>query len=209
MNHRKHVGDINLFDYTGKYCFDLLIGLNLQKKHKLLDVGCGALRTGKFLINYLDCKNYTGLEPDIEILESAKKSEINESFLKQKEPNFIINSSFNFEDIPIQDFIFCFDVFYHCGINQLNIFLKNVKEISNNKTNIVLSLMFANGNPHETQKGVYHYKYASHSNVYYDIDQFIILALQHGFQANLLNKNEKHFFGSRLIFQLKKIIKLI
>jgi hypothetical protein len=42
MNHRKHVGDINLFDYTGKYCFDLLIGLNLQKNHKLLDVGCGA-----------------------------------------------------------------------------------------------------------------------------------------------------------------------
>jgi cyclopropane fatty-acyl-phospholipid synthase-like methyltransferase len=209
MNHRKHVGNINLFDYTGKYCFDLLIGLNLQKKHKLLDVGCGALRTGKFLITYLDCKNYTGLEPDIEILESAKKSEINESFLKQKEPNFISNSSFNFEDIPIQDFIFCFDVFYHCGINQLNIFLKNVKEISNNKTNIVLSLMFANGNPHETQEGVYHYKYASHSNVYYDIDQFIILALQHGFQANLLNKNEKKFFGSRLIFQLKKIIKLI
>jgi hypothetical protein len=189
--------------YTSLRPDDILVGPTTPDGTKALRNYLEYARTGSLTV-----AEDTGLEPDIEILELAKKSEINEVFLKQKEPNFISNSSFDFENIPIQDFIFCFDVFYHCGINQLKIFLRNVKEISNNKTNIILSLMFANGNPHETQKGAYHYKYASHSNVYYDIDQFIILASQHGFQANLLNKNEKKFFGSRLIFGLKKIIKL-
>lgn len=91
----------------------------------------------------------------------------------------------------------------------MKIFLKNAREISNSKTKIIISLMNANGNPHEINQGLYHYKHVSHAAVYYDINQFIKIAESHGYRAVFLNKNEQQFFGSRMIFMLNKMIKFI
>lgn len=74
--YRSHVGPVELHDFIGSYCLDLLIGLGLKKHHKLLDVGCGCLRVGKHLINYLDSKNYTGIEPAKEIIQTAMIHEL-------------------------------------------------------------------------------------------------------------------------------------
>lgn len=35
--YRSHVGPVELHDFIGSYCLDLLIGLGLKKHHKLLD----------------------------------------------------------------------------------------------------------------------------------------------------------------------------
>jgi cyclopropane fatty-acyl-phospholipid synthase-like methyltransferase len=207
VRHRGYVGPAEVFDSTGRYCFDLLKNLKLESHHKLLDVGCGGLRTGKFLIQYLNAGNYTGVEPEAHVVESAKKYEIGCEILEAKKPNFSHESNFDFKCLPIQDFIFCYDVFYHCGKEQLAVFLENIKHISNFKTKTIVSVMFADGNPHETTDGIYKYKYASHSNVYYEIQEFTDLANKFGYECKLLNENEKRFFSLRLIFLLEKSIK--
>ena len=58
------IGSHNLdnFNKHAKTHFEYLIEQNLQPHHKLLDVGCGALRSGKHIIPYLDVKNYYGID---------------------------------------------------------------------------------------------------------------------------------------------------
>merc|ERR1712176_171126 len=47
----------------GKKMMELLISVGLKPKHRLFDVGCGALRFGVQAISYLKKGHYYGLDP--------------------------------------------------------------------------------------------------------------------------------------------------
>jgi SAM-dependent methyltransferase len=53
----------SLWDDLGSWQFDLLVKMGLKPGHKLLDVGCGALRLGLHAIDYLDDGAYVGVDP--------------------------------------------------------------------------------------------------------------------------------------------------
>jgi SAM-dependent methyltransferase len=71
-----------------RFQFDFLTSNGLQPEHRLLDVGCGTLRGGIPLIEYLHAGNYTGVEVRAAVLEEARK-ELAESGLAHKEPVLI------------------------------------------------------------------------------------------------------------------------
>ena len=60
MGHRNWVG--GGWDEIGKLQFDFLISRGLKPHHVFLDIACGSLRAGRFLIPYLDAGNYLGIE---------------------------------------------------------------------------------------------------------------------------------------------------
>jgi D-alanyl-lipoteichoic acid acyltransferase DltB (MBOAT superfamily) len=55
--HRDKVG--GLWDVMGKLQFDFLKANGLMPEHSFLDIACGSFRAGRFLIDYLECGNYS------------------------------------------------------------------------------------------------------------------------------------------------------
>src|SRR5205807_6035012 len=59
-HHRAIVG--GAWEEIGRLQFEFLTGNGLKPHHRLLDVGCGALRGGLHFIRYLDEGNYVGVD---------------------------------------------------------------------------------------------------------------------------------------------------
>ena len=58
--HRNFVG--GMWDELGPQQLEALIELGLEAHHTLLDVGCGALRAGRHIVDYLNPGNYHGFD---------------------------------------------------------------------------------------------------------------------------------------------------
>lgn len=208
-NYKSHVGPSDVYESTGKQVFNLLLNHGLLPQHRLLDIGCGGLRIGTHIIPYLDTGNYHGVEPDTRVLYEAVNAELPLPLQLLKKPEFSHSAEFKVPSFQPFDFVLAFDVFYHCGKEQFRQFLTNIKNIIDPKTKIYISVMFADGNSHQTKEGVYHYQHASHSNVYFTIEEFTQVTKDFGFSCRHINLHEGLFFGSRLIFEVKEEIKLL
>jgi len=88
VTHRAKVGPEELFDLIGAQQFCVLVGQGLRAHHRLLDVGCGCLRGGRFFIPYLDSGNYCGVEPDKELVNEGIAVELGQFWMGQKAPVF-------------------------------------------------------------------------------------------------------------------------
>ena len=113
------VGPGDLWDVKRRFQIEFLLGAGLKPHHRLLDFGCGTLRGGLPLIEYLDQGNYVGLDVRTETLKEACH-ELEESGLDQKKPILIHChdlSSINFR--KRFDFIWAFSVLIHLSDTKL------------------------------------------------------------------------------------------
>lgn len=69
--HREFVG--GLWDEIGRLQFDYLRACGLEPQHRLLDVGCGALRGGIHFVRYLDPGHYFGLDVNASLLAAGRR----------------------------------------------------------------------------------------------------------------------------------------
>ena len=116
MNHRAKVGPKHLFDVIGAQQFCVLVNAGLREKHRLLDVGCGCLRGGRFLIPYLAAGNYCGLEPDTELLTDGIADEVGYEQIAHKRPEFYHFDDFRLSRIPGQfDYVLAQSILSHAG----------------------------------------------------------------------------------------------
>jgi ubiquinone/menaquinone biosynthesis C-methylase UbiE len=58
---------------VGEMQFNYLVDHGLRPHHRVLELGCGNLRAGWRLIEYLDAGNYTGTDISPSVLASARK----------------------------------------------------------------------------------------------------------------------------------------
>jgi hypothetical protein len=92
--HRKFVDRI--WNEIGKLQFDFLRTHGLLRQHKLLDIGCGALRGGIHFINYLDPGNYYGLYLNSSLIEACRR-EVALAGLTHKNPRLAVGDSFDLQ----------------------------------------------------------------------------------------------------------------
>ncbi len=85
------VGDPERWEAQRRFQFEFLTSRGLAPSHRLLDIGCGALRGGIPLIEYLNTGRYTGIEARAAVLDEGAK-ELAESGLEHKRP-VLINAS--------------------------------------------------------------------------------------------------------------------
>jgi cyclopropane fatty-acyl-phospholipid synthase-like methyltransferase len=85
------VGSPELWESQRRFQFDFLTSHGLQPEHRLVDIGCGTLRGGIPLIEYLDDGNYTGIEARATVLDEGRK-ELLDAGLQEKHP-VLINAS--------------------------------------------------------------------------------------------------------------------
>ena len=79
------------FGEAGKTGFEHLVTFGLRQDHVCVDYGCGTLRLGVHIINYLPPGHYWGLDIDTYLLEEGKKL-IGSTLLSEKRPHLHVIS---------------------------------------------------------------------------------------------------------------------
>lgn len=123
--HRTFVG--GLWEELGILQFEFMKNMGLQPGHKLLDVGCGAMRGGLYFVDYLNAGNYYGLDINASLIEAAK-IELNSAGLLVKSPHLLVNDKFDFSLFDVDfDYAVAISVFTHLDMNHI---LRCLVEIS-------------------------------------------------------------------------------
>jgi SAM-dependent methyltransferase len=147
-----YVGFPALYDVMGASQFALLFTLGLRSFHKLLDLGCGSLRAGRFLVSYLDAGHYYGLEPNRWLIEEAIAKEVGHDLVALKRPNFAHNDEFRADAWDTKfDFVLAQSIFSHTGQDLLRQALDNLRQVMSVTGRIVAT--FVEGDADHAQPG--------------------------------------------------------
>ena len=113
--YRSYVGSHNAEQWysIGRLQYHFLIANGLQSCHNFLDIGCGSLRLGQFIIPLLAEGNYYGLEPEKILVECGLEYEISPQVIALKRPNFAHNCNFHFDSLCSFDFAMANSIFTH------------------------------------------------------------------------------------------------
>lgn len=109
-------GPSEWWNELGKHQFDFLVKMGLQPQHKMLDIGCGTLRGGRYFIDYLNQGNYFGIDISQGAIDYAKNF-VKEKGLNNKNPTLLVNENKDLKFKEVEgnkfDFIFAQSVFTH------------------------------------------------------------------------------------------------
>lgn len=117
--HREAVG--GLWETIGRHQMDFLMGRGLQRDHRLLDVGCGALRLGVHAVAYLNPAHYFGLDLSPSLIDAGYRQELDDDGrAKLPRAHLAANADFDlaFVDAPV-DMAIAQSVFTHLPLNHV------------------------------------------------------------------------------------------
>lgn len=118
--HRAVIG--GLWDELGKLQRDFLVSEGLKPHHAFIDMGCGSLRAGVPLTNYLDPGRYYGVDISADLLDAGYQREIRPAGLDAKLPreNLAANADFDASGFGMTfDYGIAQSVFTHMPIARL------------------------------------------------------------------------------------------
>jgi len=183
-NYKSFVGPEQIYDTHGQSVFDFLIGDGLKPNHNVLDIGCGSLRVGKYLIPFLDTGKYYGLEPEKQALADGIKYEVGKDVMDIKHPKFLYNSNFDFSGFTASfDFIIASSIFIHCGVEQFKKCLCNLINYLNNHTRLYITIKLSDKTREYPWVGRKRYTYSSHSETEYNLKHFNAILNKYGVVA--------------------------
>lgn len=108
------------FERVGRLQLEVLIHEGLTFDSKVLDVGCGALRGGYWLIHFLDRGCYFGIEPYEEMLEVGLRHILEPGVRAAKEPRFDENRDFDFTVFGTRfDFVLARSIWTHASMSEV------------------------------------------------------------------------------------------
>ncbi len=74
QQHRRYVG--GLWEELGKLQVDFLAEQGLRPHHQFIDVGCGSLRAGRLLVDYLEPRHYYGIDINVDVMKAGYDHEL-------------------------------------------------------------------------------------------------------------------------------------
>jgi SAM-dependent methyltransferase len=119
---RRHglVGRPELWQLKREFQISFLRAHGLEPGHTLVDVGCGTLRGGIPIIEYLDAGGYVGIDVRPDVIEEARR-ELREAGLEHKRPELIAASSLASVDLGrAADRVWAFSVLMHLDDERLD-----------------------------------------------------------------------------------------
>lgn len=124
--HREYVG--GKWDKLGRLQFLFLRSHGLRPEHRLLDIGCGALRAGVHLIPYLDSGCYTGVDKELDLLRLGVERELDPAVYRAKQPELLALPHFNFDWLPFApDIAWANSLFTHLPMSDMRLCLTNLR----------------------------------------------------------------------------------
>ena len=126
FNYKNPVGPSALYDYSAALQFSILFNYGLRARHTFLDFGCGSLRLGRLMIQYLDEHNYYGIEPREDLINEGIKANYLQELIVHKRPNLRVSDDCNMAAFNISfDYILAYSIFTHMPISQIRDSLKS------------------------------------------------------------------------------------
>jgi len=127
--HRAFVG--GLWDQHGKTQLDYLVSQGLRPDHHFLDVGAGAFRAGRHLIDYLEPGHYYGIDINKSLLEVGYEHELSDE-QRAKLPIGNVHATDRFDadfgDVRF-DMAIAQSVFSHISLNNARVCLHRVAKV--------------------------------------------------------------------------------
>jgi SAM-dependent methyltransferase len=162
----------------GQMQFDYLVKHGLQPSDRILEIGCGNLRAGRLLIDYLEVGNYYGIDISSDVLLSALRV-LSEAGLPGKLPRITLTEDLAFAFLPAGHFtvIHANSVFTHCPLGMIDECLRNVGRIMA-PTGFFDFTFYAS---EDRDYQVYQ------EDFYYRPDTLLALADRHGLDARLMD----------------------
>lgn len=124
------------FDKSGEAHLKFLISSGMKNTSKVLDYGCGSLRVGRKLIEYLDSNKYYAFDiTDRYYL--AGLAGINPELIKEKNPQFFVISDESIRKVSEQhrfQFIISTGVLIHIPKDELNEYFVKIISFMNEQT---------------------------------------------------------------------------
>ncbi len=115
--HRDLVG--GLWDELGVLQFDYLVKRGLKRHHRLLDVGCGALRGGVHFVRYLDAGCYYGMDSNASLVK-AGCLELKQAGIESKSPRLLVDDRFEVSRFSTRfDYALALSLFTHLPMNHI------------------------------------------------------------------------------------------
>ncbi|QGX96786.1 class I SAM-dependent methyltransferase (plasmid) [Roseovarius faecimaris] len=116
-NRRAYVGPPTQYDFMGATQFNLLTGLGLREEHHVVDIGCGSLRAGRYLMQYLLPGRYTGIDPNSWLWQEAIDKEIGADLIALKAPRLLDEADFRMTGVADDsaDYIVAQSIYSHTG----------------------------------------------------------------------------------------------
>ena len=135
-------GGYDDFHEAGENQFSTLLHFGLKDSSRVLDIGCGCLRGGRWVIPFLNRNRYFGIEPNKEMLDAGKRIVIGEETLSEKAPTFDTNSEFDFSVFDvIFDYVIARSVWTHSSKEQIEKMLDQFLLHSNEKSIFLTSFL--------------------------------------------------------------------
>jgi SAM-dependent methyltransferase len=112
------------FERVGRLCFEVLLKEGLRPSSRVLDVGCGALRAGYWLMRFLDTECYFGIEPNRDMLEVGLEQIVQPEVVARAGAHFAHNDDFDFSVFDEQfDFVLARSIWTHTSKAQIRAML--------------------------------------------------------------------------------------
>ena len=133
---------INIAEHSqrGRQEFEFLLGLGLKPEHVCVDFGCGSLRVGQHLIQYLDPGHYWGLDitdrfyrDGLDLLSGGQ--------IEAKRPNLgvISHATLQAAALTNPDFIISFSVLSHVPPAEAGLYFDRILGLMGDETKVVFS----------------------------------------------------------------------
>lgn len=175
----------------GQLQFDFLVRKGLSAQHRLLDVGCGTLRAGRYFIRYLDAGNYSGIDISPKALEFATGL-VDQEGLSEKEPRLTLSTgSLEFAEFAGEqfDYLLAQSVFTHLPAESIDECLAHVGLVMRDSSRFYFTY---NDAPERVAKPI-------GMDFRYPLSFFELLAGTYGFRLEDCSAEYAHPRGQRML----------
>lgn len=182
FGHRYYVGgtDSETWYTLGKRQYHFLISQGLEPHHNFLDVACGSLRLGQFLIPMLNIGCYYGLEAEKTLVSEGIKHEFLFDIIEKKSPKFSYGYNFDVSFCPYYDYAIAQSLFTHLNEIDISLCFKQLNKISKKDSKFYFTFFEGDDNRNHKEE--------SHPNKvwYYSFDKLEKIASENNFNLKYI-----------------------
>jgi SAM-dependent methyltransferase len=124
-------GPLQHFERVGRLQLATLLQQGLSPYSRVLDVGCGALRGGYWLLHFLEPNRYYGIEPNKAMLQIGLDRILEPGLEDQARPTFAHNDDFDFTVFGVRfDYVLARSVWTHASKSQIETMLDSFNQVA-------------------------------------------------------------------------------